>query len=540
MKWQQREEMINLLCSLVSYPSITGSEAEIALVEHLYQLLGSRTYFQNNPSYVALHPLQDGRRLLTALVKQGNAKDTIILLSHFDVVGIDDFGSRKNIAFHPRELTRDFNEHIEELPKLVQQDLQHGEWLFGRGIMDMKAGLVLHLSLLEKAFTGAFDGNILLVTVPDEEANSLGMLHALPVLQSIQEQEGLTFRACLNGEPMFSQYPGDDHNYAYSGSIGKVLPGFFCYGKETHVGEPFAGLNANLMMSYIAQEMELNEHFSETVRDEITPPPVSLMQRDLKEEYSVQTPQAAISMYNVLYMNQSVDELNNKLLHAAHKASVRITKHFKAKAKAFYREEQELSIPEMNVQVFMYDELVQEAIARYGREEVKRRENLLLNHRDKGDRDFSTLLVQELATLCKDLAPMIVLFYSPPFYPAVSSKQDPYIQRTIEFVQHLAKQQFQVDVKEIEFFPGLSDLSFIGPITSATALETLMGNMPLKGKGFDLTEKMLQMFQVPILNVGPRGKDAHQWTERLELTYSFDQLPHVLTETIHYLLKEDN
>jgi arginine utilization protein RocB len=47
----------------------------------------------------------------------------------------------------------------------------------------------------------------------------------------------------LNSEPMFPRYPGDQTNYVYTGSIGKILPGFYCYGKETHVGESLAGLN---------------------------------------------------------------------------------------------------------------------------------------------------------------------------------------------------------------------------------------------------------------------------------------------------------
>ena len=537
-RWQTKDSLVDLLCSLVEYPSITGSQAEIALVEYLFQQLSERPYFQENPEHVKLHPLDDGRRLLTALVKQGNSSDTVVLLSHFDVVGVDDFGSKKNLAFHPKVLTQDYHRYFDELPEPVQEDIQSGDWLFGRGIMDMKAGLTLHLSMLEKAMDGEFDGNILLLTVPDEEVNSLGMLQALPALTELRESEQLTYRACLNGEPMFSQYPGDPHNYVYSGSIGKLLPGFFCYGKETHVGEPFAGLNANLMVSYIAQELELNEAFIESVGNETTPPPVSLMQRDLKEEYSVQTPQAAVAMYNVLYLKQSTKEINEKLLRAAHRASERITGHYEAKADAFHQEKPGLEFPEMNVRVLMYEELYKEAVSRFGSHEVERIQNLLMSQRETGDREFSTQLVHELAALCRDLAPMIVLFYSPPFYPSVSSKDDPYIQDTLAYVKDSTKENYFLDLEEIEFFPGLSDLSFIGPSTSKAPIGTMLTNMPLHGKGYDLSEGMLRTLQMPILNVGPRGKDPHQWTERLELSYSFDYLPDILTKTIHRLLKK--
>ena len=41
--------------------------------------------------------------------------------------------------------------------------------------MDMKAGLMLHLSLIELATVEQWDINLVLITVPDEEVNSSGM-----------------------------------------------------------------------------------------------------------------------------------------------------------------------------------------------------------------------------------------------------------------------------------------------------------------------------------------------------------------------------
>ncbi|MDL4840724.1 M20/M25/M40 family metallo-hydrolase [Aquibacillus rhizosphaerae] len=536
-RWQTKSDLIELLCSLVNFPSITGSEAEIAIAEHLKNLLVETDYFKNNPSLLQLHPLKDGRQLLTALVKQGNTSETIILLSHFDVVAIDDYGSLKNMAFHPKILTKEINKRKEELSELVQNDIETGDWLFGRGTMDMKAGLTLQLSMLEKAMHGEFKGNILLLSVPDEEANSLGMLTALPVLEHLKNFHNLNYLSCLNSEPMFSKFPADKSNYLYTGSIGKVLPGFLCYGKETHVGEPFAGLNANLMVSYLSQELELNEMFVEKVGDEITPPPVSLMQRDLKEAYSVQTPTTAVAMYNVLYLKQSIETLNKKLFNAAEKASKSIVEHFYEKMTSYSQYTKEFVKPTINVHVFMYEELYEIAINRFGKEEVERRQNLLISQREEGDRDFSTLLVQDLAALCKDMAPMIVLFYSPPFYPSVSSSTNPYIASVVEKIQKYTAENFSLSMKEIAYFPGLSDLSYLGPVSAGSDLTSLMKNLPLQNKGFEFPEHLLESISMPVINVGPNGKDPHQWTERLELTYSFEYLPKILTNTIHALFK---
>lgn len=538
--WQSKQQLIDLLLSLVRYPSVTGSEEELALADYIYYLLSEKVYFKENPEYLNLHPLKDGRQLVTALVKKGNKKETIVLLSHFDVVGIDDYGSMKNLAFRPAELTSALKKKIKELPKQVQADLKEGDWLFGRGTMDMKAGLSIHLSMLERAMDDQFDGNILLLSVPDEEVNSFGMLTALPVLNEMKAKYNLDYIACLNGEPIFSQYPGDSNHYLYTGSVGKLLPGFFCYGKETHVGEPFAGLNAGLMNSFLALEMELNESFIEKIENEIAPPPVSLMLRDLKDTYSVQIPVTAISMYNVMYLNQSLEELNAKLLKAAKKAGKAVITYYEEKVSKFSDVVSDFRKPEFEVSVFMYRELYDLAVERYGKEEVERRLNLLVSQREKGDRDFSTLLVQELASLCKDKAPMIVLFYSPPFYPSVSSHEDPYIQRVVKGVKEYTSNHYGIELKEVNFFPGLSDLSYIGPVSGDTKLSDLTTHMPLQGKGFRFPYDVMESITMPILNVGPLGRDPHQWTERLELSYSFESLPAIIHDTIDNLFKFKN
>src|SRR5699024_1371183 len=149
---------------LVNHQSITGSNAEIALPEYLHHILGQKDYYQQHPEHLNLHPLDDGRHLLTAFVrgKEPATKETVILLSHFDVVGVEDYGSLENLAFYPNELTKKLHERRDELPEDAARDLEKGDWLFGRGTMDMKAGLSIHLSKLEQAMDGAFPGNILL------------------------------------------------------------------------------------------------------------------------------------------------------------------------------------------------------------------------------------------------------------------------------------------------------------------------------------------------------------------------------------------
>ncbi|WP_188206084.1 M20/M25/M40 family metallo-hydrolase [Alkalibacillus aidingensis] len=537
-KWQSKESLVQLLSQLVQYQSITGEADEIAIIEYIEHLLKDFTYFQQHSNHLHIEPLDDGRQLLTALVKKSEKPDTLILLSHIDVVAVEDYGSFKHLAFRPQDLTTTLKKFPEQLPDDAREDLFTSDWLFGRGTMDMKAGTTLHLSMLERLINGEWEGNILLLVVPDEEANSLGMLKAVSVLKQIKEQESLSYKLCLNSEPMFRQYPNDENMYLYTGSLGKVLPGFLCYGKETHVGEPFHGVNANLLISYLNKNLELNDTFIEKRGSEVTPPPVSLMNRDLKEHYSVQTPVTAVSMYNVLFMKQNIGEITDKLYQVMKETKEEVEQHLNQQVMK-YRSliGKEHADPIHQVKIMDYQQLYKEAVKRHGENEVLRRQNLLLHERKSGDRDFTTTLVQDLAYLCKDIAPMIILFYSPPYYPAVTSCEHPVVSRITEAIQTYMETEYGLNSTSLAYFNGISDLSFVGEANKEDQQNQLKNNMPLE---LASGEKYLQQAQlsVPTINIGPLGKDAHQWTERLEINYSFQTLPNIIAKTISLLFSD--
>ncbi|WP_349407690.1 M20/M25/M40 family metallo-hydrolase [Pseudalkalibacillus sp. SCS-8] len=536
-KWQDKESLKELLCHLIEFPSITGSEAELGISEFIYMQLSDLDYFKTNPDDLKIHPTTDGRKFVTALVRNGLKSETVVLISHFDVVDIEDYGEWKNLAFRPKELTQEFMANQSELPELVQEDLKSGEWLFGRGSMDMKAGLTLQMSMVEKAGLGEFDGNILLLTVPDEEANSTGMMEAVEVLLEMSKTHGLEYKACLNSEPVFTRFPGDTNQYVYTGSIGKLLPGFLCYGMETHVGEPFSGINANYMVSELSRELELNTDFCESIEGEVTPPPTNLMQKDLKEEYSVQIPHVAVTMYNLMVMDRSVKEINDDLLALAERVAQRIEKNLYDKAMTFTQWEAFEPL-EHKISVFTYQQLLDKAIEQYGEAEIIRRQAYIAaNFKVLGDRDLSTRLVFDLAALCKEEGPMIVLFYSPPFYPAVSSRKNAHIKQVVHDMIDYANVNHNVVLKEQNYFGGLSDLSFTSLSQPVSELVPLFGNMPLFSNGYHFPLDELQQLKIPVMNFGPLGRDAHKWTERLNVDYSFGPFHDMLPVAISKLLK---
>ncbi|MBS2969532.1 M20/M25/M40 family metallo-hydrolase [Metabacillus sp. KIGAM252] len=530
--WQTKEQLTELLAKLVEYDSVTGTAGEASFPEYVQYLLNQTNYFNQNPDYLTLHPLKDGRRFLTALVK-GKTDRTLILLSHFDTVEVIDYGELRHLAFRPKELTDTLKEKKEWLPEQVQKELESGDWLFGRGTMDMKAGLTVQMGVLEKAMKEEFDGNLLLLTVPDEEVNSEGMLAAVHALSDLKERHHLEYTACINSEPMFTKYPNDPDYYLYTGSIGKVLAGFLCYGKETHVGEPFSGLNANLMASKISEQLELNDDYCEMVEEEVTPPPTSLLQKDLKEEYSVQIPHIAVSLFNVLTMQRPLEELHELLLQSAKTAAKEIEAHYIKRANS-YSEKVPYKPDPFSVKVISYDELFSYAVKKAGKQEVERRiANLETEAGGETDgRQTSIRIAAELAGLCKELSPMIILFYGPPFYPAVSSNENRMIRHIADFVSALAKKEYGISLKRQVYFPGLSDLSFLQLQDSDESLSKLTKSLPVYERGYSLPVKEIKDLNMPVINIGPVGRDAHQWTERLYLPYSFGQLPEILEMSI--------
>ena len=50
------------------------------------------------------------------------------------------------------------------------------------------------------------------------------------------------------------------------GTIGKLLPSFLVVGAESHVGEPFEGLDANLLAAELIADLSMNDALCDVIR----------------------------------------------------------------------------------------------------------------------------------------------------------------------------------------------------------------------------------------------------------------------------------
>lgn len=136
---------------------------------------------------------------------------------------------------------------------------------------------------------------------------------------------------------------------------------------------------------------------------------------------------------------------------------------------------------------------------------------------------------------------MIVLFFAPPYYPAVNSSDHPLVQSVVRTLQAHAEVVHQIHLEEQRYYGGLSDLSFGGshPI-APEATGILVENLPLWQKGYELPLAAMQQFEVPVLNVGPWGRDAHKWTERLDMDYTYHVARDLLHQAVRQALSQDH
>ncbi|WP_066255467.1 M20/M25/M40 family metallo-hydrolase [Neobacillus drentensis] len=518
-QWATKEGLCSLLCEVVSWDSRTLTPGEIEFPKKVQAKLQNLPYFQENPALLGVHDADLGRKFLTALYKHPEAKDTVVLISHFDTVFTEEYGDIEEYAFRPKELTQLLYNRIDSLPEDAQEDLLSGEYLFGRGTMDMKMGLVMHMGLIEKASDEKWPINLILLTVPDEEVNSAGMRAAVLKLLEIKEEYDLTYKLFLNGEPVFAQQPGDRNYYVYSGSIGKIMPSVLFYGRETHVGEPLSGITANYIASFMTQQMEWNDKLQETVMGEKTPLPVTLQQKDLKMEYSVQTPFRAAALYNVFLMKRNAAEIMDIFEEIALDAARECNEAYQKICTS-----QNVK-PVGTVRVLLYEELLKYAVKKLGSEYVESVKLDIHANKNWDDREKSFHIVDALMIECQELGPAMILLFAPPYYPAVNSSDCEFISECVDYIRQQGMEKFELPVQQIHFFNGISDLSYVNYKDTGSGWTSFIDNTPVWGDSYSIPFQEMKELQAPVLNIGPFGKDAHKRTERLHKKSAFEEVP---------------
>jgi len=544
-----KKDVKEILYEYVSINSKTSSKNEQMAEKFLIDYFDSLKYFKENPNNYGSHKIENdpyGRGVPWALV-EGEGSDTVVMLHHYDVVDVEDFGNLKNLAFLPDELEKELKKGKVKISKEAQNDLESGDYIFGRGATDMKGGGSIQLSLLKQySEMKDFKGNVIVMGVPDEENLSAGMRSAAYLLKELREKYNLNYIATLNSEP--HQRKDDDVGVISLGSVGKIMAFVYVRGWLSHAGKTFEGLNPLGILSEITSKTETNTAFSDFVMGEASPPPTWLYSKDDKENYDVSMPLSAKGSFSVLTLDSEIDEVMNKVIKVSEEAFDSVIK----KNNQYYKKYLEntnrkfTALP-WQTKVVKISQLIEEAEKDYREEFRKAYSSKLEDIKEKVQNgsinmiEGSFELVDEIFKYVSDPAPAVVIGLTPPFYPNVSNvkfeEKSEKVKNIADDIFSFVKKEFNQEYTKEYFFTGISDLSYASYENSEVGQEILSKEMPLYGDMYSIPLKEIEENSMPCLNVGPWGKDFHKLTERVLKEDLFERTPKILNFTVSKFLE---
>ena len=551
---ERDEYAIQIAKEMVRIPSVNSTEGERKIGEYLEKRLEELPYFRKHPNQLSVKELKGDplhRRNVMALLigEKSRREETLLWHGHTDTVGVEDYGSCKEVAFEPEKLMEKLREM--ELPEEVRKDLESGEYIFGRGACDMKSGDAVFLSLFERlsAHPEELSGNILLSLNPVEENLHTGILEGIDQLIEWKKTFHLDYQMAINNDYVCPLYEGDKKITMYTGVVGKLLPCFFIQGKETHVGQCFEGMDASYTAAKLVERIHLNMDFSDSYQGEASMPPSVLKMKDLKTWYNVQTAKEAFVYFNYFVHNAEVTEIVEKLKTAAKEVMRESRGKRDSEAQRYYsnsvlsseiqrEDKNEKDMTDDNQEVLLYEELIQLDQAQTGMKEEEIQsieETLCRQEKEKGTdlREIPIAAIRYFLGLLKLTHPVIVFYFAPPYCPHnMLQKENAQLEDCLRRITKHLEEELEMEYRMMHFFPSLSDSSYLKIDDSKESMEKLRNNFPMMDSLYPLPLEKIQELNIPTVNFGCYGKDAHKWTERVHIPYTFGVLPLLLKETL--------
>ncbi|MDZ5473964.1 M20/M25/M40 family metallo-hydrolase [Bacillus sp. 31A1R] len=531
---------------LIEIESYNGTKGETLKANWLFEVLQSFPYFQTNPEQVWKKNIGDelGRENVFAFIKgKEHTAETIIYFAHLDTVGTEDFGPIQSIAHKPDELQDYFSTY--EGDEEVQKDAKSGDWLFGRGSLDMQSGIAVHLvnALYFTENLEELKGNILIMFNPDEESQHTGIRSALKELIRLKEHLNLEYITAINNDFISPLFDHDEMKYIYTGTAGKLLPCFYIFGREAHVGDSLTAIDPTLIGSELVREISQNFKLVEQLDDELVLPPSCLYLRDDKKSYDVQTAVSAKVYFNYFVYEKSpkavMDDLLSISKHTCRSIEIRQADNYEK-----FRQTNDLPERELD---FKVDVISLEDYIAYLEGlgiETKKIMNVAFNEANRDildDRMVAFQMVEALQNADPEKRPRVILFYAPPYLPANFLQLE---KERNQLLYNVIKKELSKEIGEQfklrRYFPYLSDGSFLSFDGTDEDIQSLIANFPGMEQLFPLPLKDMTLLSIPAINFGVYGKSGHKWTERVYKPYTFEVLPKLIRNVTMNILNKMN
>lgn len=517
---------------MTEWQSETGTPGEVEFGPRLAQYLRGLPAFQGHPERVRLLPSHDGTQNVVALLRGQSAGDnrkTILLAGHYDTVPVANYRELAPLACAPEPLLDALLKDLRSRPLSPQEekalaDFETGDFVPGRGLLDMKAGLAAGLVVLEHlAADPGFAGNILFVTTPDEERNSRGMRSLRNQLPALMREWDLEIAGAINLDSTSDQGDGSDGRAIYRGTIGKLLPFAYVVGQPSHASYPFEGVSAHLIAAEIVRRLEANPALCDTGDGEVSPPPICLEGRDFRAGYDVTTPDAVWLAFNWLFHAMGSERLFARftgiLQEAMEWATASLLAHAESFAaltgteKASIDDGFVITFSELKARVFAAGGVDAEARFAARAEALSGNSNPLAISRE---------LTEHLLAEARLSGPMVIAGFAGLHYPPTQLDETTAAGADFARAIEAARAEMNVAIRYRPIFTGISDMSFLGHRPDAGAVEVVAANTAHPAM---VDRPPADTLAFPTVNIGPWGREYHQRLERAHAPYAFRDLP---------------
>lgn len=537
-EWTQLgERMLALTERLVATPSVVGTDGEGDIGDLLAGYLRGQS---GGLERVRIHTAQaDKPTRCTAVLGYCPApvdtQRTLILMGHTDTVGLEPYGRHAEIAYDSDALKEAYEGSSD---KAVRDAARSADWRFGRGWLDMKGGVAAIVEvflrearLIHEGGAEALPAHLVLLLTPDEEDASRGARALLPELIRLKQENGLEFTRIVNADYIAPITDDDTNKYLYSGTCGKLLLGVSVFGRPTHAGETFNGVNASALGGYLAYALEHDRKLLAGVGGEWLPPPTVLHQGDNRSRYDVMTVDYSQVYVNLFHTGTDARLLWREILHELRRLVKRYDREMRRRYNRFSaRADLRLPRYEWPPEVIDYAQLKQR-VAETGHDVDAKEAWYLGEAREKfhDGREQGYYVIRGMFGELPPGRPTVVASVLPPFYPA--SIADPQASAT----QRLKELCTGHSLSHRRIYPYISDMSYFS-FGKPKSLKHWGSQAPV---WFDSDElEMYKEVAAPVMNVGPWGVGAHRWEERVYLPYLRDRLPRILSDALHRLAAE--
>ncbi|MBC8587012.1 zinc-binding metallopeptidase family protein [Paratissierella segnis] len=307
------------------------------------------------------------------------------------------------------------------------------------------------------------------------------------------------------------------------------------------------GLNPINLLSEIIRRTELNPNFIEKVGTTTNPPPTWLYHKDRKQVYDVSLPIASTGYMSILPLKRSPMSIMDELKEICNSAFIQVIDDMNESYKTYNKiAGTEYDKLPWEASVKFYSELYEEALRDSGNEFEIAYSNLMADIKDKFNSnkistiDASNAIIEKTLEFVRDKNPCVILAIAPPYYPSTNNsllgEKSEKINETIKKLKLYAKENFNEEYTVQNYFTGISDLSYAMFVSDQEDIDYISNNMLMWNDIYYIPLEIIKELSMPVINVGPFGRDLHKYTERVWKEDLFYKTPQLIDLVVRNML----